>query len=236
MPSEVLVHRIRLSDLHHQARLPSPAHAPRALPERGLGARVADQHGHVEGADVDPELEGVGADDHLDLSRAQAGLDLAPQQRQVATAVAADLVGAQAQVPGRFLQVTRQHLHRRSPATEEDRLVARPDEVPRKTPGLLECVGAQARHGIEQRRRIDREDAPPLRRGVAVDDLHGAAEQALGMPRAVAQGGRTAQKARLPAVVTRDAQQSTQDVGHARSEHAREGVDLVDHDRLEVTE
>ena len=51
---------------------------------------IAEQHRHVEAADVDAQLEGVGGDDAQHRAVAQAALDLAPLQRQVAAAVAAD--------------------------------------------------------------------------------------------------------------------------------------------------
>jgi hypothetical protein len=60
------------------------------LPGRGHAARVAEEHGGVEAADVDPQLERVGGHDPQHRALAQPPLDLTPLQRQVAAAVAAD--------------------------------------------------------------------------------------------------------------------------------------------------
>ena len=60
------------------------------LPERGDRARIAGEHGDVEVADVDAELERVGGHDAEHLARRAARCSIARRRvRQVAAAVAA---------------------------------------------------------------------------------------------------------------------------------------------------
>ena len=90
VPHHELIDR-RARRHHHRRRLPgAAAGAAGALPRRGNRAGIAGHHAHVERADVDAELERVGRDHAAHLPGAQALLDLAPAQRQIAAAIAAD--------------------------------------------------------------------------------------------------------------------------------------------------
>ena len=100
----------------------APPGAARLLPGGGDAARIAEQHRRVEAADVDAQLERVGGDDAQHRAVAQAALDLAPLQRQVAAAVAADhALGARPRLE-RLLQVGDQHLGGQPRRREHDRL------------------------------------------------------------------------------------------------------------------
>ena len=66
-----------------------PARA-RLLPGGGDGAGEAREHGGVQSADVDAQLQGVGRHDPLDAPVAQTLLDRAPLVGQVAAPVALD--------------------------------------------------------------------------------------------------------------------------------------------------
>ena len=71
----VLVQRRRVGDEDGERRLVAAAGAAHLLPGAGQRARIAEEHGGVEPADVDPQLEGVGGDDAAHASAAQAGFD-----------------------------------------------------------------------------------------------------------------------------------------------------------------
>src|SRR5260370_19782238 len=85
MPDDELVEGRARSD--EDADRPRPAAgAAELLPGRRDGAGIADQDRALQAADVDAELQRVRAHHPVDLSAAQAGLDLAPVQRQVTPA------------------------------------------------------------------------------------------------------------------------------------------------------
>src|SRR5207302_119805 len=84
---ELVQRRARRDEYAHRAR--TPAGPPKLLPGRRDGAGVADEDGALEAPDVDAQLERVRAHDAGDLARAQARLDLASMQGQVARAVTA---------------------------------------------------------------------------------------------------------------------------------------------------
>src|ERR1700682_6803519 len=69
----------RHEDSHRPGASTRPA---QLLPGRGDSPGVPDQHRGLEGADVDAELQSVGAHHAGDLAVAQAGLDLAAVERQ----------------------------------------------------------------------------------------------------------------------------------------------------------
>jgi hypothetical protein len=108
---------------HDRGRSAGPAAgAAGALPRGRDGARIAGQHGDVERADVDAELEGIGRHHCTDDAFPQALLDLAAPQRQVAAAVSADSFR-----PARYafeivLQVRRQDFRCQAALSEHDQL------------------------------------------------------------------------------------------------------------------
>ena len=67
----------------------APTRAAKLLPGGRDRAGVSDEDRCLEAADVDAELEGVGADDSGDVTGAKSGLDLPPVKREVAGAVSA---------------------------------------------------------------------------------------------------------------------------------------------------
>src|SRR5688500_12786276 len=86
---ELVDWRARAHQYGGRSRAPAAGTA-RTLPRRGDRSRITGEHGDVQGADVDAELEGVGRDDAADEPLAQPTFDLATAQRQVAAAVAPD--------------------------------------------------------------------------------------------------------------------------------------------------
>ena len=91
----------------------------RPLPGRGNRPRISGEHRDIERADVDAELERVGRDDAAHQPLAQPALDLAPPQRQVAAAIAANQLGHAGHVLEILFQIGRQDLGR-EPALRKD--------------------------------------------------------------------------------------------------------------------
>ena len=90
MVHEVLVERIVLRHQHREGvPVPAPG-SPGLLPHGGARARVAGQHGGVERADVDAELEGVRRRDREQLAVGQLPLELPTILGQVAGSVRLD--------------------------------------------------------------------------------------------------------------------------------------------------
>ncbi len=113
---------------------------------------------------------------------------------QVAAAVAADLVGMQAERARRLLQVARQHLDRRAALAEEDRLVVRARRAcARELARFLERVRAQARDRVQaaagcRRRRC----AAPEGEASSSIDAHRPADKLRDVRRGLAQRRRAA--------------------------------------------
>ena len=86
---DVLVERARARDEDGERGAAAAAGAPHLLAQARERAGVAGDHGGVEAADVDAELEGVRGDDGAHRAVAEAGLDGAALLREVARPVAA---------------------------------------------------------------------------------------------------------------------------------------------------
>src|ERR1700676_2446364 len=78
---ELVERRARRDENSDRSRPPS--RSTELLPGRCDRARVSNEHRRLEAPNIDAELQGVRADYACDLAAAQAGLDLAPVQRQV---------------------------------------------------------------------------------------------------------------------------------------------------------
>ena len=90
MVDEVLVQRIAGRHVNRGRRPPPPPGPADLLPGTGDGARIAAEDRGIKVANIDPQLQGIGADHAAHRTVAKAVLDLAPLQRQVAAPVAAD--------------------------------------------------------------------------------------------------------------------------------------------------
>ena len=126
-----LVERRARRDEHADRAGPPPRPA-QLLPGGRDGPRVADEDRGLQAADVDAQLERVGADDAGDLAAAQAGLDLPPVQGQVAGAVAAHALGGVEPRREVLAQVAEHHLDLQAAAAEHDRLDARRGSTARR--------------------------------------------------------------------------------------------------------
>src|SRR5438552_12149630 len=104
MVDEVLVQRAARRHIDRRRR-PSPAaRPPNLLPGACDRAGIAAEHGSIEVADVDAQLQGVRADHAPHRTVAESVLDLTPLQWKVATAVAADRAGLAEPIRERLLQ------------------------------------------------------------------------------------------------------------------------------------
>ncbi len=87
---EELIKGVPAGDEDDQRLASTTPHPPSALPDIDDGAGVADQHAHVQAADVDAQFEGRGGHDAEQLARVEGSFDLAPFLGQVAGAVRRD--------------------------------------------------------------------------------------------------------------------------------------------------
>ena len=141
---------------------------------------IAHQHRRVEAADVDAELERVRRDDAQHRPLAQPPLDLAPLERQVAAAVAADHALRARLRLERLLEVGHEHLGREARGREHDRLQPLAEERQRDVARRVERRAADAELAVHDRRVVDREVALAARRAALVDERHLALGEALG--------------------------------------------------------
>ena len=119
MREHVLVERQAGADQDRDRLAGAPPGAPALLMVAGHAARVAGHEHRVEGADVHPELEGIGRGHHADLAGAQPALDAATQSREVAAAVADDALGGNPELARRVLEVLGEHLDGAAGAPED---------------------------------------------------------------------------------------------------------------------
>ena len=236
MPGHELIDR-RARRHHHRGRPGRPASsAARALPGGGNRARVAGHDRHIERADVDAELERVGRDHAAHLPFAQALLDLAPAQRQIAAAVAADLLGHARHGLEVLFQVGGENLGGQAALCEHDYLQVASQELPRHPPRLGQIRAADAEFAIHHRRVHEHDELLAARRPALAD----VRERPFGQPfrqlARVRDGGRRADELRVRAVVDADPLQAAQYVAQVAAEHAAIRVQLVDDHVLQVLE
>src|SRR5215813_4095890 len=109
-------------------------------------------------ADVDAELERARGDDAEHLARAQTLLDLAPAQRQVAAAVAADDAGVPRPVLDALLDGGQQDLRGQAALREDDGGVIIREAPVREGGRLAEMRGTNAELGIHDGRVVAHEE------------------------------------------------------------------------------
>ena len=236
MPHDELVDRRARSNQHRGRSRRSTAGAARALPGGGDRTRVAREHGDVERADVDAELERVGRDDAADHPFAQPAFDLATAQRQVAAAIAADLLGHARHVLEVLLEIGRQDLGRETALREDDDLQPAAEELAGHAARFGEVRAADAELAIHDR-RIDEDEELLAARGAALGDVRERPlRQPLGQLPRIGNRRRRADELRIRTVVTGDAPEPPEHVAQMTAEHAAIGVQLVDHDVAQVLE
>ena len=192
----VLVDRRRRRDEDRDAHVAPATGASHLLPGGGDRARVAGQHRDVEAADVDAQLEGVGADDAQDLAVAQPALDRSPLRGQVAAAVAAQPRPRAEVHPQGLAQVREHDLDGDPRPPEHDRLAAGPQE--RQGPALGQGQRRAARPGrAVEDRRVDQQQVLLARRGaVAIDRPDRAGRRAARRARTGCRSSRSSTRSR----------------------------------------
>ena len=239
----VLAERRRRRHDRRERQVVAATRAPHLLPRARERARIARQHRRIQPADIDAQLQRVRRHDAADAALAQPALDCTPLVRQIAAAVALD--GRRADVgarcaPGRrlqrFAQVAQQQLDAHARRREHDRLHACLQQPRADDARGVHRALANAQLAVHDRRVVDRDDLPPARRAVIVDQRHGPADDVPRQLGRVGDGGRAANEDRVGAVEAADAVQPPDDVRHVAAEDAAILVQLVDDDVAEVLE
>ena len=232
---EVLVERVVLRDQHRERAIGPASRAAGLLPHRCPGARIPGQHGGVEGADVDPELERGGRGDGQQVSVREPALDLPAVLREVPGAIGDDPVAA-----GRVADLASCELREQLCSPPRPREPDGPDvlrhELPHQpgrlgqrappTSGLLVDDG-----GVPQG-----EELVPGGSAGGLDDV----DVEPGQPRRELAGvaDRRARETptRAPAVVRDEPSEASKHHRDVRAEHPAAHVRLVDHDHREPEE
>ena len=174
---EVLVDGRVLGDEEDDRLLGASARAAGLLPGAGDGAGVADDAAGVQAADVDAQLQGVGAGDAQEFPLRQLALDLAPLGGQVAAAVGVHAAGqARADLVEPLAHGAQQALGPVARAAEADDLHVVLDQLAHQADGLGQRAAA-AGEGAQQGRVPEDEVLLPRRGAVAVDQLDRPAGQ-----------------------------------------------------------
>ena len=236
MRGEELVHGRAAGDQHRRRGPAAPPRPARLLPQRGDGAGEAREHGHVEVADVDAELERAGGHHAEHVARAQPLLDFAAAKREVAAPIAADDAGVARPVLHQPLDGGQQHLGGQPALGEHDGGDLLPEEAAGELGRLPQIRRADAELRIHHRRVVADEDLVARGRAVFRQLGHRLAGEASGKLAGIGDGGGGHDELRRGAVVAADPLEAPEHVGEVAAEHAAVRVQLVDHDVAEVLE
>ena len=223
---------------HEDADRPGTASGAAYLLPRGRdGSRIADQHRRVQAADVDAQLESIGADDACDIARAQARFNLASMQGKVSRAITANApVGVEPRCQV-LSQVAEHHLDLQPAAAEDDGLNAGADPWRGDASRLEHRAAADAQLAIEQRRVVEDQAALAARRAAAVDQRDVVLlQESLSELARVGDGCGRADKRRMRAIKGANPLQASYDIGDLATEKTAIRVELIDDDELEARE
>ena len=175
----------RAAGHEHRGRAPAAAAgAPGSLPGRRDRARVTGHHADVERTDVDAELERVRRDDGAHAALAQPLFDLAAALRQIAAAVAANLLRRARRRLEIVLEIRRQDLGRQPALREHDRLQLALQELGGDPPRLAKVRPPDAELRVHDRRVHEEEELLATRRAALGSRARTAARSALRPARA----------------------------------------------------
>ena len=222
MIEEVLVEGVRQGHDRGQGLATTPPGAPRALPGGHDAARVTDQNGGVEPADVDAHFECRGRDHTVELTREQPSLDVPAFFRQEARAIGSDATSEPRVLPA---QPGVQQLGDAPGLGEDDRLLASLEQPHEQSQGGR--VGARLR-------TEERDVTPGPGRSAFRDDRKRRTDQFLGELAGVFRRGRGRDDRGSRALGSGEAQQAAQHVVEVAAEDAAVDVELVDDDPLQV--
>ena len=186
---ELIERRTRRHE-HRRRSAGAASGATGALPGGRDRSRIAGHHRHVQCADVDAELQGVGRDDGPHLTIAQPFLNLAAAIRQVATPVSANALGRAGHILEVVFEVGRQDLGGETTLGEDDELQVALQEFGSDPPGLAQVRATDAQLMIDDRRIDEHEEFLAARCAALVHELAGTLNQALGQLARVGNGRR----------------------------------------------
>jgi hypothetical protein len=233
---DVLVDRRRRGDEDRDARVAAPAGAADLLPRGRDGPRIASQHGHVQAADVDAQLQRVRAHDPEDVPLAQAILDRPALGGKVAAPVPSHARPRPAMLSERLAEPGQDQLHPGAGASEHDGLAAGAQERQGPSLGERDRRAPGARRRVDDRRVDEEHVALAGGRAVPVHHERGPAGEAGRQLAGVGdrRGARDDDRGR--AIVAADSQQAPQHVADVTSEQAAIQVQLVHDDHLDLLE
>src|SRR5216684_5533299 len=228
----------RRAGSHENAHRPgTPSRPSQLLPGGRDRSRIADQDRRLQAADIDPQLQRIGADDSGDISVAQPGLDLAPMEWEIPGAVATH--------PSRRIQAGRQvlaeiaqhHLDLEPAAAEQDGLHAGAYPWRRYTPGFEHRAPANAHLAADERRVVEDESPLAARCAAPLDELDVLLfEQLAREVEGVGDCRRRADESWGRPIKGADSFQASNDVGDLASKQSAIRVQLIDDDEIEARE
>ena len=235
MVHEVLVERVVLGHQDRERVGVATARTAGLLPHRCARAGIAGEHGGVERADVDPELERVRGRDRQQFAVRQLALDRPAVLRQIAGSVRLDACALLrvAHVPPCEL---RQQLGGAPGPGEADRADVLLDELRHQPRRLGERAPSCAGVLVDDRRVPEREQLLARRCGVGHDLVERQPRQARRELTGVADRGARQHPARVAAVVGDQPPEPAERHRHVRPEHAAAHVRLVDHHQRQAEE
>ena len=175
---ELIERRARRHENRRRSSRPASG-AARPLPRRGDGPRVARQDGHVQRADIDAKLQGVGRHDRPHAAFPEPPLDLPAAVGKVPPAIPADEVLLAGPRRQRVLQVGCEELGGQTALRKHDDLQPALEELEGDPPRLREIGAPDPELLVDDGRVDEHEELLPPRRAAVLDELEAAPGQAL---------------------------------------------------------
>ena len=226
-PHEVLIDWEIVRNEHRERLFALASGPPRLLPGWRNGARVAHNQAHVQRADVDSQLQSVGAYHTEQFSREQLPLNLPPLAGQIPAAVGLDLACQRRGLPSQALHcVLVDQLGYDPSAHKSDSRYSQHDELHQKT--LRLAVRASPLHAPVKPRGVpEHELAGAARRAVVVDDLHRLSAYARSQLARVCDSRGAADECGIRPVVSAHPPEAPDYIGHVGTENAPIGVYFI---------